>query len=160
MAAEKLRDLSQPIDVALLDATVAAFYGTGSKEEVTPLSLFPNYWNIRTLHLFTYIFVLLVLHCSGLFLLIFSPLFNSLLLFLFIFNISTDDATKCGNWESAWTFLGGGFVWWWPFGVCRSDCLLTKKFDFNFWLMMKIGLVKLFGDAENRCRSDPEGVAK
>nr|CAD1832101.1 unnamed protein product [Ananas comosus var. bracteatus] len=31
--AEKLRDLSQPIDVALLDATVAAFYGTGSKEE-------------------------------------------------------------------------------------------------------------------------------
>lgn len=34
MAAEKLRDLSQPIDVALLDATVAAFYGTGSKEEV------------------------------------------------------------------------------------------------------------------------------
>lgn len=34
MAAEKLRDLSQPMDVALLDATVAAFYGTGSKEEV------------------------------------------------------------------------------------------------------------------------------
>ncbi|XP_054812006.1 protein EXPORTIN 1A isoform X2 [Prosopis cineraria] len=33
MAAERLRDLSQPIDVALLDATVAAFYGTGSKEE-------------------------------------------------------------------------------------------------------------------------------
>ncbi|KAF5755841.1 putative armadillo-like helical protein [Helianthus annuus] len=33
MAAEKLRDLSQPIDVALLDATVAAFYGTGSKDE-------------------------------------------------------------------------------------------------------------------------------
>nr|GMC58087.1 protein EXPORTIN 1A isoform X2 [Ipomoea batatas] len=33
MAAEKLRDLSQPIDVALLDATVNAFYGTGSKEE-------------------------------------------------------------------------------------------------------------------------------
>jgi exportin-1 len=31
--AEKLRDLSQPIDVTLLDATVAAFYGTGSKEE-------------------------------------------------------------------------------------------------------------------------------
>lgn len=30
---EKLRDLSQPMDVALLDATVAAFYGTGSKEE-------------------------------------------------------------------------------------------------------------------------------
>lgn len=35
MAAEKLRDLSQPIDVALLDATVSAFYGTGSKEERT-----------------------------------------------------------------------------------------------------------------------------
>ncbi|KAI3756998.1 hypothetical protein L6452_04531 [Arctium lappa] len=35
MAAEKLRDLSQPIDVGLLDATVAAFYGTGSKEERT-----------------------------------------------------------------------------------------------------------------------------
>ncbi|KAI3807930.1 hypothetical protein L1987_23868 [Smallanthus sonchifolius] len=33
MAAEKLRDLSQPIDVAVLDATVAAFYGTGSKQE-------------------------------------------------------------------------------------------------------------------------------
>ncbi|KAH6815391.1 exportin 1A, partial [Perilla frutescens var. hirtella] len=33
MAAEKLRDLSQPLDVALLDATVAAFYGTGSKDE-------------------------------------------------------------------------------------------------------------------------------
>ncbi|KAF2306654.1 hypothetical protein GH714_020121 [Hevea brasiliensis] len=33
MAAEKFRDLSQPIDVSLLDATVAAFYGTGSKEE-------------------------------------------------------------------------------------------------------------------------------
>ncbi|KAF5749342.1 protein EXPORTIN 1A [Tripterygium wilfordii] len=33
MAAEKLRDLSQPIDVGLLDATVAAFYGTGSKDE-------------------------------------------------------------------------------------------------------------------------------
>jgi hypothetical protein len=32
--AEKLRDLSQPVDVTLLDATVAAFYGTGSKEEV------------------------------------------------------------------------------------------------------------------------------
>ncbi|XP_062189528.1 protein EXPORTIN 1A-like [Phragmites australis] len=31
--AEKLRDLSQPIDVPLLDATVAAFYGTGSSEE-------------------------------------------------------------------------------------------------------------------------------
>ncbi|MFS7929630.1 putative importin-beta domain, armadillo-like helical, exportin-1/Importin-beta [Helianthus anomalus] len=33
MAAEKLRDLSQPIDVGVLDATVAAFYGTGSKDE-------------------------------------------------------------------------------------------------------------------------------
>ncbi|KAI4330800.1 hypothetical protein MLD38_029049 [Melastoma candidum] len=33
MAAEKLRDLSQPIDVPLLDATVSAFYGTGSKAE-------------------------------------------------------------------------------------------------------------------------------
>ncbi|XP_024637721.1 protein EXPORTIN 1A isoform X2 [Medicago truncatula] len=33
MAAEKLRDLSSPIDVPLLDATVAAFYGTGSKQE-------------------------------------------------------------------------------------------------------------------------------
>ncbi|XP_042461380.1 protein EXPORTIN 1A-like [Zingiber officinale] len=31
--AERLRDLSQPIDVPLLDATVGAFYGTGSKEE-------------------------------------------------------------------------------------------------------------------------------
>ncbi|MBA0710152.1 hypothetical protein Golax_025145, partial [Gossypium laxum] len=29
----RLKDLSQPIDVPLLDATVAAFYGTGSKEE-------------------------------------------------------------------------------------------------------------------------------
>ncbi|XP_020230039.1 protein EXPORTIN 1A isoform X1 [Cajanus cajan] len=35
MAAENLRDLSQPIDVPLLDATVAAFYGTGSKEQRT-----------------------------------------------------------------------------------------------------------------------------
>jgi exportin-1 len=34
MAAENLRDLSQPIDVSLLDATVAAFYVTGSKQEV------------------------------------------------------------------------------------------------------------------------------
>ncbi|KAK9724080.1 hypothetical protein RND81_05G046600 [Saponaria officinalis] len=33
MAANKLRDFSQPIDVPLLDATVAAFYGTGSKVE-------------------------------------------------------------------------------------------------------------------------------
>lgn len=39
MAAEKLRDLSQPMDVALLDATVAAFYGTGSKEEVWSIFL-------------------------------------------------------------------------------------------------------------------------
>uniref|UniRef100_A0A5B6Z688 Putative exportin-1 n=1 Tax=Davidia involucrata TaxID=16924 RepID=A0A5B6Z688_DAVIN len=35
MAAEELRDLSHPIDVGLLDATVAAFYGTGSEEERT-----------------------------------------------------------------------------------------------------------------------------
>ncbi|KAB5529717.1 hypothetical protein DKX38_019798 [Salix brachista] len=34
VAADKFRDLSQAIDVPLLDATVAAFYGTGSKEEV------------------------------------------------------------------------------------------------------------------------------
>ena len=33
--AAKLLDLSQPIDVPLLDATVAAFYGAGSNEEVT-----------------------------------------------------------------------------------------------------------------------------
>lgn len=32
-AADRLRDLSSPIDVSLLDSTVAAFYGTGSKEE-------------------------------------------------------------------------------------------------------------------------------
>lgn len=32
--AEKLLDFTQPLDVGLLDATVAAFYGTGSKEEV------------------------------------------------------------------------------------------------------------------------------
>jgi hypothetical protein len=37
--ADKLRDLSQPIDVPLLDATVAAFYGTGSKEEVITFSV-------------------------------------------------------------------------------------------------------------------------
>jgi hypothetical protein len=41
MAAEKLRDLSRPIDVPLLDATVAAFYGTGSSEEVTAPPLNP-----------------------------------------------------------------------------------------------------------------------
>lgn len=35
MAAEKLRDLSQPIDVTLLDATVESFYATGSKDEVS-----------------------------------------------------------------------------------------------------------------------------
>jgi hypothetical protein len=39
--AEKLRDLSQPIDVTLLDATVAAFYGTGSKEEVISSARLP-----------------------------------------------------------------------------------------------------------------------
>ncbi|CDY28738.1 BnaCnng06240D [Brassica napus] len=33
MAAERLRDLSKPMDVALLDATVDFFYATGSKEE-------------------------------------------------------------------------------------------------------------------------------
>ncbi|CAN7107955.1 unnamed protein product [Brassica rapa subsp. narinosa] len=32
MAAERLRDLSKPMDVALLDATVDFFYATGSKE--------------------------------------------------------------------------------------------------------------------------------
>jgi hypothetical protein len=31
--AEKLLDFTQPFDVGLLDATVAAFYGTGSKHE-------------------------------------------------------------------------------------------------------------------------------
>ena len=41
MAAEKLRDLSRPIDVPLLDATVAAFYGTGSSDEVTAPPLNP-----------------------------------------------------------------------------------------------------------------------
>ncbi|KAG0497087.1 hypothetical protein HPP92_001778 [Vanilla planifolia] len=39
MAAEKLRDLTKPIDVLLLDATVAAFYGTGSKEEGLALQI-------------------------------------------------------------------------------------------------------------------------
>ncbi|CAM8935106.1 unnamed protein product [Rhodiola kirilowii] len=33
MAADQLRDLSKPIDVSVLDATVSAFYGTGSKQE-------------------------------------------------------------------------------------------------------------------------------
>ncbi len=33
--AEKLLDFTQPFDVGLLDATVAAFYGTGSKHEVS-----------------------------------------------------------------------------------------------------------------------------
>lgn len=33
MSAETLLDLSKPMDVALLDATVTAFYGTGSREE-------------------------------------------------------------------------------------------------------------------------------
>jgi hypothetical protein len=31
--ADKLRDLSQPIDVSLLDATITAFYDAGSKLE-------------------------------------------------------------------------------------------------------------------------------
>lgn len=57
MAAEKLRDLSQPIDVALLDATVAAFYGTGSKEEVSnafPLPFSRSFFNLSTIHLCLY----------------------------------------------------------------------------------------------------------
>lgn len=37
MDTEKLRDLSKPMDVALLDATVDSFYTTGSKEEVSRL---------------------------------------------------------------------------------------------------------------------------
>jgi hypothetical protein len=32
--AARLLDFGQPLDVALLDATVAAFYGAGSNEEV------------------------------------------------------------------------------------------------------------------------------
>ena len=43
MAAERLRDLSQPIDVSVLDATVAAFYGTGSKEEVRIFFLYLHF---------------------------------------------------------------------------------------------------------------------
>ncbi|GAA0141843.1 transporter [Lithospermum erythrorhizon] len=57
MAAEKLRDLSQPIDVPLLDATVAAFYGTGSKEErasadqvLRDLQNNPNMW-LQVVHI-------------------------------------------------------------------------------------------------------------
>ena len=34
-AATKLLDFTQPIDVPLLDATVGAFYGAGSQEEVS-----------------------------------------------------------------------------------------------------------------------------
>ncbi|WZZ91045.1 hypothetical protein YC2023_119624 [Brassica napus] len=49
MAGEKLRDLSQPIDVAVLDATVAAFFVTGSKEEVVQ-SLTCSFSFIRTLN--------------------------------------------------------------------------------------------------------------
>lgn len=45
--AEKLRDLHQPIDVPLLDATVAAFYGTGSKDEV-------SFWLFYAVSLLTY----------------------------------------------------------------------------------------------------------
>jgi hypothetical protein len=45
--ADKLRDLSQPIDVPLLDATVSAFYGTGSKEEVTTFSVSPPAQRLR-----------------------------------------------------------------------------------------------------------------
>lgn len=40
--AEKPRDFNQPIDVALLDATVATFYGTGSKEEVGIIHFLPR----------------------------------------------------------------------------------------------------------------------
>ncbi|KAG9133939.1 hypothetical protein Leryth_004637 [Lithospermum erythrorhizon] len=57
MAAEKLRDLSQPIDVPLLDATVAAFYGTGSKQERASADLIlrdlqnnPNMW-LQVVHI-------------------------------------------------------------------------------------------------------------
>ncbi|KAG9158076.1 hypothetical protein Leryth_000240 [Lithospermum erythrorhizon] len=57
MAAEKLRDLSQPIDVPLLDATVSAFYGTGSKEErasadhiLRDLQNNPNMW-LQVVHI-------------------------------------------------------------------------------------------------------------
>jgi hypothetical protein len=32
--AEKLRDLSHPIDVQVVDDTIATFYGSGFKEEV------------------------------------------------------------------------------------------------------------------------------
>ncbi|GMH09105.1 hypothetical protein Nepgr_010945 [Nepenthes gracilis] len=46
MAAEKLRDMSQPIDVALLDATVAAFYGAGSKDEVTDAICLLSKWSL------------------------------------------------------------------------------------------------------------------
>ncbi|KAK2375870.1 protein EXPORTIN 1A [Trifolium repens] len=44
IAAENLRDLSQSIDVPLLDATVAAFYSTGSKQEVLE-GLIKYRWN-------------------------------------------------------------------------------------------------------------------
>ncbi|KAL8217857.1 hypothetical protein R6Q57_021230 [Mikania cordata] len=45
MASVKLGDLSQPINVALLDATVAAFYGTGSKDEVLE-GVIKYRWNV------------------------------------------------------------------------------------------------------------------
>jgi exportin-1 len=38
--AEKLLDFSQPFDVPLLDATVAAFYGASSGEEVRARAAF------------------------------------------------------------------------------------------------------------------------
>jgi exportin-1 len=34
--AARLLDFSQPLDVPLLDATVAVFYGAGSADEVRP----------------------------------------------------------------------------------------------------------------------------
>ena len=37
--AARLLDFSQPLDVPLLDATVAMFYGAGSAEEVCPRHL-------------------------------------------------------------------------------------------------------------------------
>jgi hypothetical protein len=37
--AVKLLDFSQPLDVALLDSTVNAFYGAGSNQEVRLLGL-------------------------------------------------------------------------------------------------------------------------
>lgn len=47
--AEKLLDFSQPFDVGLLDATVAAFYGTGSKEEVNAFVIDYKRYELRGL---------------------------------------------------------------------------------------------------------------